>query len=431
MARPDGDGRKRMRVFMEQAFPLCRSITGEGVRATLDLIGTEVDGMSLLRHEVPTGTPVLDWTVPNEWNLNRATLDGPLGRVLSTDDSNLHVVSYSVPTDIELELDELRPFIYTIPEQPDDIPYHTTYYRESWGLCMTQHQYDSLPEGTYRVRIETTLEPGHLSYGEIFIPGMTDDEILLSTHICHPSLANDNLSGIAALTEVARRLAGRANPLRHSVRILFIPGTIGSITWLARNRAVVERIRAGLVIAGAGDRAPATYKRSRRAISRMDLVMSRLVEDQDGVVIDYYPYGYDERQFCSPGFDLPVGRLSRSIHGTYPQYHTSADDLDFVDDETLVSTVELITSAVDAVDGEIRYRSTHPRGEPQLGRRGLYTAVGGGVNSKSAEMALLWLLAYSDGEHSVADIARLSKLPIESLETAAGALVEAELLTVI
>ncbi len=432
MISAGADGRKRMRAFMEEAFPLCRSITGNGVRATLDLIDAELraadDGPSLFRHEVPTGTPVLDWTVPNEWNLNRATLDGPLGRVLTTDDSNLHVVSYSVPTDVELELDDLRPHLFTLPDQPDDVPYRTSYYREAWGLCMTHRQYESLPEGRYRVKIDTTLEPGHLTYGEAVLPGLTDDEILLSTHICHPSLANDNLSGMAALTEVVRRLAARVSPLRHSVRLLFIPGTIGSITWLERNRRTTERIKAGLVLAGAGDRAPATYKRSRQGSGRMDLVMSRLVGDRGGAVIDYYPYGYDERQFCSPGFDLPVGRLSRSMHGTYPEYHTSADDLDFVDDDTLADTVDLVMAAVEAVDSEPRYRNTRPHGEPQLGRRGLYTAVGGAVNSKSTEMGLLWMLAYSDGEHSLNDIAHLSGLPVEDLETATAALVDADLL---
>lgn len=426
------DGRKRMRAFMEQAYPLCRSITGNGVRATLDLIEAElsggVDDPALFRHEVPTGTPVLDWTVPKEWNLVRATLDGPLGRVLTTDDSNLHVVSYSVPVDVELDLDELRPHLFTLPDQPDDIPYRTTYYREAWGLCMTHRGYESLTEGRYRVRIDASLEPGHLSYGEALIPGLTDDEILLSTHTCHPSLANDNLSGMAALTEVARRLSDRATPRRHSVRLLFIPGTIGSITWLERNRKTIKRIKGGLVLAGAGDRAPATYKRSRRNSSRMDLVMSRLVEDRDGSVIDYYPYGYDERQFCSPGFDLPVGRLSRSMHGTYPEYHTSADDLEFVDDDTLADTVDLVMAAVEAIDSEPRYINTRPHGEPQLGRRGLYTAVGGAVNSKSTEMGLLWMLAYSDGEHSVVDVARMSGVPIEDLEAAAAALVDADLL---
>lgn len=432
MISADADGRKRMRAFMEQAYPLCRSITGDGVRATLDLVDAElaasVDGPSLFRHEVPTGTPVLDWTVPNEWNLNRATLDGPLGRVLTTDDTNLHVVSYSIPTDVELELDDLRPHLFTLPDQPDDIPYRTTYYREAWGLCMTHRQYESLPEGRYRVRIDTTLEPGHLTYGEALLPGLTDDEILLSTHICHPSLANDNLSGLAALTEIARRLAARPSPLRHSVRLLFIPGTIGSITWLERNRRTTERIKAGLVLAGAGDRAPATYKRSRRGAGRMDLAMTRLVADRGGSVVDYYPYGYDERQFCSPGFDLPVGRISRSMHGTYPEYHTSADDLDFVDDDTLADTVDLVLAAVEAVDSEPRYVNTRPHGEPQLGRRGLYTAVGGAVNSKSTEMGLLWMLAYSDGEHSLSDIAHLSGLPIEDLEAATAALVDADLL---
>ena len=427
MSSPDGS--KRMRHFMERAFPLCRSITGDDTRATLDLIEGELDGLALMRHEVPSGTPVLDWTVPNEWNLIKATLDGPLGRVLSSDDCNLHVVSYSTPVDVELSLDEQRPHLYTVPDLPDAIPYRTTYYRETWGLCLSETQLESLVDGQYRVRIEATLAPGHLTYAEAILPGSTDREILLTTHICHPSMANDNLSGIAALTEIGRRLSARETPLSHTVRLLFIPGTIGSITWLERNRDAAERVSAGIVLAGAGDRAPATYKRSRRATTRIDLVMSRLVEDQGGDVIDYYPYGYDERQFCSPGFDLPMGRLSRSMHGTYPEYHTSADDLDFVDDDTLANTVELVMAAIDAIDGEPRYRNVAPHGEPQLGRRGLYGSVGGAITTKSSEMAVLWLLAYSDGEHSVPDIAQLSKLPINALQDAAEALVKADLLT--
>jgi aminopeptidase-like protein len=281
------------------------------------------------------------------------------------------------------------------------------------------------------VSIYTRLEPGHLSYGEAVLAGRGDGdgdgEILLSTHICHPSMANDNLSGIAAVTEAVRRLA-RGPALGHGLRILFIPGTIGSITWLARNRDTVDRIRGGLVVAGAGDRALATYKRSRLGVSRMDSVMARLVVAGGGEVIDFYPYGYDERQFCSPGFDLPVGRLSRTLHGTYPEYHTSADDLDFVDDETLADTVGLIVGAVTAFDGEARYLNTSPLGEPQLGRRGLYGSVGGAINSKSDEMAVLWLLAYSDGDHSLADIAAAADLPRDTLETAAEALVAADLL---
>ncbi len=416
----------RMRSFIEAAFPLTRSITGNGVRATLDLIDAELDGIELVRHEVPTGTPVLDWTVPNEWNLNRATLDGPNGRLLDSDDCNLHVVSYSTPISATMPLDELRPHLFSLPDRPQAIPYRTSYYRETWGLCLPHSQLEQLPDGDYEVNIDTTLAPGHLSYGEAVLPGRRQEEILLSTHICHPSMANDNLSGIAALTEVARRLSD--DSFGYTIRLLFIPGTIGSITWLERNRSTVERIRAGVVLAGAGDRGPATYKQSRRGGTRMDLALGALVSDRGGSVIDYYPYGYDERQFCSPGFDLPVGRLSRTLHGTYPEYHTSDDNLDFVDDETLADTVDLVLSAVQAIDRAPRYINALPHGEPQLGKRGLYGAVGGAVNSKSAEMALLWLLAYSDGEHSLPDIARLADLSTDSLETAANALVEADLL---
>ncbi len=434
---------ERMRRFMERAFPLCRSITGDGVRATLDLIAEELapaaealgDRFTWERHEVPSGTAVLDWTVPNEWNLVRATLDGPHGRVLDTDDCNLHVVSYSVPVDVELDLEDLRPHLHSLPDRPDAVPYRTTYYHETWGLCLDQRTLDGLPPGRYRVRIDATLEPGHLSYGEATIVGRGSGdngssgpgEFLVTTHICHPSMANDNLSGIAAVTEAARRLAA-GGPLGHTIRLLFIPGTIGSITWLANNRDAIDRITSGLVVAGSGDRAPATYKRSRRSTARIDSVMARLVAARGGQIVDYYPYGYDERQFCSPGFDLPVGRLSRSLHGTYPEYHTSNDDLDFVDDETLADTAGLIVAAIEAVDREPRFVNTVPHGEPQLGRRGLYGSVGGAITSKSDEMAVLWLLAYSDGERSLDDIAALSGLDRAGLEVTAQSLVDAELL---
>lgn len=435
MGTETGEGTGAMRAFMERAFPLCRSITGDGVRATLDLIEAELADVAtelgprfrFERHEVATGTPVLDWTVPNEWNLVRATLDGPDGRVLDSDDCNLHVVSYSCPIDAEMDLEELRPHLHALPDRPDAIPYRTSYYKETWGLCLSQRTLDGLSPGRYRVVIDASLAPGHLSYAEATLAGRSQDEFLLTTHICHPSMANDNLSGIAAVTEAARRLADRP-PLATTVRMLFIPGTIGSITWLARNPDAVDRITAGLVVAGAGHRAPATYKRSRRGTARIDSVMSRLVEASGGEVIDYYPYGYDERQFCSPGFDLPVGRLSRSIHGTYPEYHTSADDLTFVDDETLGHTASLIVAAIEAFDREPRYRNIAPRGEPQLGRRGLYGTVGGTITSKSDEMAMLWLLAYSDGERSVPDIAAMSGIDVSALQAAATALVAVELL---
>ena len=425
-----------MRRFLERAFPICRSITGDGVRATLDLIADELvpvadalgERYSWERHEVATGTPVLDWTVPKEWNLTRATLHGPDGqRILDSDDCNLHVVSYSTPVDVELDLEELRPRLHALPDRPDAIPYRTSYYNETWGLCLDQQTLDGLMPGRYHVRIDARLEPGHLSYGEAVLAGRSDHEFLLTTHICHPSMANDNLSGIAALTEAARRLASLPQ-LDHSIRLLFIPGTIGSITWLERNRHAVERIAGGLAVAGAGDPAPATYKRSRRGDTRIDSLMSRLVTGAGGEVIDYYPYGYDERQFCSPGFDLPFGRLSRSIHGTYPEYHTSADDLDFVDDTTLDDTASLLVSAVQAFDREPRYVNVAPHGEPQLGRRGLYGSVGGAIGSKSDEMAVLWLLAYSDGDRSLDDIADLAGLERDRLAETARSLVDAELL---
>jgi aminopeptidase-like protein len=421
-------GVRERRELMARLYPLTRSITGDGVRETLRIVGERVP---LEVTEVASGTPVLDWVVPPEWTLRRAFVDGPDGqRIVDVADHNLHVVSYSQPVDTTLTREELLPHLHSLPTQPDLVPYRTSYWNEGWGFCLRHRDVEALPEGDYRVCIDASLGPGSLTYGECVVPGATDDVVLVSVHVCHPSLANDNLSGIAAAVGVHDHWV--TAPRRHTLRVVFLPATIGSITWLANNRASLDRIRAGVVLSGVADPSPPHWKRSRRGGTVVDRAFEHVLAGVDGSqLVDYYPYGYDERQYCSPGFDLPVGRYGRGIHGEYAEYHTSADDLAFVSDDQLTESIALVGAALDAVDANVTYRNLSPEGEPQLGRRGLYRAIGGDIDRRSTEMGLLWVLAYSDGTHDLLDIARLAGLPFASVRAAADALHEADLLAVV
>ncbi|TDD11507.1 DUF4910 domain-containing protein [Nonomuraea deserti] len=411
-----------MHALVARLYPLCRSITGDGVRATLGILGEHLD---LDVHEVPTGTQVLDWTVPKEWNVRDAYIMDPAGhRVVDFRRSNLHVVGYSVPVSATMTLTELRPHLHTLPEQPDLVPYRTGYYAETWGFCLSRRTLDGLGEGPYTVVIDSTLADGHLTYAEHVVRGRTTDEVLISCHTCHPSLANDNLAAIA----VATALASRLGTPRLTYRFVFAPGTIGAITWLARNRDRVSRIRHGLTLACAGDRGTLTYKRSRRGDAGIDRVMAHVLRERPHTITDFSPYGYDERQYCSPGFDLPVGSLTRTPYAGYPEYHTSGDDLGFVSPDSMSDTLEALWSAVEVLEGDGRYLNLSPYGEPQLGRRGLYGSLGGRSDTKQAQMAMLWVLNLSDGAHSLLDVADRSGLPFGVVAEAAGALEAAGLL---
>ena len=395
-------------------FPICRSITGDGLRETLRLVGRDIPlGMV----ETPTGTPVLDWTVPNEWNIRGAWVDGPDGtRVIDFADSNLHVLNYSVPVDAVVSLEELRDHVFTHPDDPDLVPYRTSYYAERWGVCMSRRQLDALEPGDYHVVIDSTLGPGAVTYGETLVAGSTTDEVVLTTYACHPSLANDNLSGVAVLTELARTLAAQTG-LRYTYRFLWSPGTIGALCWLARNRDAVERIRHGLVLSCLGDPGPFTYKRSRRGDAEIDQVAANVLGRHHGSrVLDWFPYGGDERQFCSPGFDLPFGAFSRTQADKFPEYHSSADDLDFVRPDSLGESFAALIDVIDVVETNDTFVNLSPYGEPQLGRRGLYRGVGGG---SSEELALLWVLSLSDGTNSLLDIADRSGLDFTEIRDAA------------
>jgi len=409
-----------------QLYPICRSITGDGVRETLSQLNRIVP---LTIHEVPSGTAVFDWTVPDEWNIRDAWVKNASGqRVIDFQHSNLHVVNYSVPFSGRMSLEELRPHLFTLPDHPDWIPYRTSYYEKNWGFCLSQNQLDALPQGEYEVCIDSSLKPGSLTYGEVFIPGESADEILISCHICHPSLANDNLSGVAIAAHLARHLQFLS--LRFSYRFLFIPATIGSITWLARNEAIVPRIRHGLVLACLGDAGAFTYKRSRRGDAIIDRAAVHILEQQDdNEVIGFSPYGYDERQFCSPGFNLPVGRLSRTPHGCFPEYHTSADNLDFVQPAQLEKSLLTCLQIFQLVENNRYYLNQKPYGEPQLGKYGLYDPIGGATESPVSQMAMLWVLNFSDGKHSLLDIAERAGLKFQEIALAAEALASKGLLS--
>lgn len=411
--------------LMHELYPICRSITGEGVRATLRAVGREIP---LTYHEVPSGTRVFDWEVPHEWNIREAWIRDSSGRIIvDFRNHNLHVMSYSTPVAAQLTLQDLRPHLYTLPDHPDWIPYRTSYYREDWGFCLTHRQLQQLPEDRYDVRIDSTLAPGNLTYAECRIPGETHEEFLVFTHVCHPSLCNDNLSGIALATLTAAELQ-KERP-RLSYRFVFAPGTIGSITWLARNEEQLGRVGHGLVVGLAGDRGPLTYKRSRRGDADIDrigaLVLTRL--DPKSRSIDFSPYGYDERQLCSPGFDLPIGRLTRTPNGEYPEYHSSADDFTLLDRGAFAQSAQALASILALADRNAAYVSLNPKCEPRLGKRGLFRAVGG-MPPREFEHALLWVLNQSDGRRSLLDIAERSGLAFDVLAEAADALLAADLL---
>jgi aminopeptidase-like protein len=415
-----------MHGLIGELYPICRSITGDGVRQTLAKINERV---RLQVTEVPTGTPVLDWTIPREWNIRDAYVKNTSGdRVVDFRAHTLHVVSYSAPVSATMPLAELKKHLHSLPEQPDLIPYRTSYYKESWGFCLADNVLKSLRDGEYEVCVDSTLAPGNLTYGECILRGESDDEVLVSCHVCHPSLADDNLSGIAVAVELARTLADR--PRRLTWRFLFIPGTIGSIAWLARHDGDLERIKHGLVLSCIGDPGAFTYKKSRRGNATIDRAVAHVLRHSGAEhrVIDFFPYGYDERQYCAPGFDLPVGCFMRSQHGTFPEYHTSADNLTFVTPQALEQSFATLWSVGQVIERDRVCVNLSPKGEPQLGKRGLYEGLGGSADRRQYELALLWVLNQSDGSHSLLDIAERAAMPFEIIARAADALTKAGLL---
>ena len=409
---------QEMHDFAAELYPICRSITGNGIRQTLDKIGHRIP---LQTFEVSSGTSVFDWTVPKEWNIKDAYIADQCGRrLVDFHNCNLHVVNYSIPVHTKVSFEELSNHLFTMPEHPEWIPYRTSYYKEDWGFCLSHNQMQSLDHGPeYEVCIDSSLTDGSLSYGECYLPGEITDEILISCHACHPSLANDNLSGVTVATFLAEVLSHL--DLRYSYRFLFVPGTIGAITWLARNQQHVDRIRHGLILTCVGDDGPFHYKKSRRGNAEVDRAAAVVLkhEGEPAEILDFSPYGYDERQYCSPGFNLPMGCLMRSVWGTFPEYHTSADNLEFIRPGRLADSLHVCLSILDVLENNRRYHNLNPYCEPQLGRRNLYSSTGGGHTIGDEINARLWVLNLSDGQHNLLDISERSGMPFSLIRDAA------------
>ena len=403
--------------LMMDLYPICRSITGNGVRTSLNIIQKYID---LDIHEVKSGTRVFDWTIPKEWNISDAYVTNPNGeKVIDFKKSNLHVVSYSVPINKKMDLSELQSHLFTLPDQPESIPYHTSYYNENWGFCLRHTDYLKLEEGQYDVVIDSTLKDGSLTYGEYYIKGSSQEEILISCYICHPSMCNDNLSGIVIATMLAHYL--KNINLKYSIRFLFIPETIGAITWLYFNEKKLSKIKHGLVITCAGDQGISTYKKSRQGDTQIDKIAEYVLEKSElpYSIVDFFPTGSDERQFCSPGFNLPVGSLMRTMYGKFQEYHTSADNLDFIKKDALFDTYQKYVKTIFIIDNNKVYTNQNPKCEPQLGKRGLYREIGAQKITRDVESAIFWILNLSDGKNSLLDIAKRSNINFEVLlETA-------------
>jgi aminopeptidase-like protein len=416
---------REMFALLRRLYPICRSITGAGVRQTLDCLR---DHIPLTVHEVPTGTQLFDWTVPKEWNIRDAWVKNPAGeKVIDFKKCNLHVVGYSVPQRRRLSLSELKLHLHTLPEHPDWIPNRTSYYKETWGFCLSHNTFQRLEDGEYEVCIDSSLDDGHLTYAECALKGAWDDEVLISTHICHPSLCNDNLSGIVLATMLARHLAGTS--LRHTYRFLFIPTTIGSIAWLYRNESHVSKIKHGLVLTCLGDAGGFTYKKTRRGDAHIDRACLHVLErsGRPFQLLEFSPDGGDERQYSSPAFDLPVGVVMRTAYGQFPEYHTSADDLDFVSASALGDSFATLLQIIFVLENDRKYFNRNPKCEPHFGKRGIRLA-GERPFGHSSEQPLLWVLNLSDGQHSLLDIADRAGLAFHYVKQAADVLVNHKLL---
>jgi aminopeptidase-like protein len=417
-----------MMSLLRALFPLPRSLTGNGVRATLQALQQHIP---LDIREVATGTRVFDWDVPREWNIRGATIKALDGRVLvDFAENNLHVVGYSTAVRGTFSREELAGHIHTLPDQPDAIPYRTSYYAENWGFCLPHALWATMQDEAYEVEIDSSLADGTLTYGEFLIPGEADKEILISVHVCHPSLANDNLSGIVVATALARHFLARPKQ-RLGIRFLFLPATIGAITWLAQNEARLDRISHGLVLTCIGDSGPFHYKKTVNG-AVVDIATEHALRHSGHAfeMLEFSPYGYDERQYGSPGIALPVGCLMRAIHGTFPEYHTSLDNCDFVSADALEQSCRLMVDLLDILQTNAIYRRVDGRGEPQLGRRGLYRAIAGQKEAGGAsQMDLLWVLNQCDGNRSLLDIAERAKAPFSRIRKAADLCLNAELIT--
>lgn len=418
---------QRIYSLITELFPITRSLTGEGVRESLQIIKRYLPELKI--ESIPSGEKVLDWEIPKEWNIREAWIKDPDGKiVVNLHDHNLHVMGYSIPVSKKLNLEELKPKLYTLPDQPDDIPYRTTYYQPDWGFCLSHNQFASLKDGIYEVYIDSQIEPGFLNYGELYIQGKTEQEFLLSCYICHPSMANDNLSGVGLLAELAGAVQKKQN--HFSYRFLFIPETIGSIAWLHRNKSRTQQIKLGLVATCLGDPGSFTYKKSRRGNADIDRISEFVLKRSEfqHVIEGFFPFGSDERQYCSPGFNLPVGCLMRSRYSRFKEYHTSADNLEFITPKALGETFSIYQQVIGVAERNFKYNNLKPFGEPALGKRGLYKNERVQADFPDIQLAYLWVLNFSDGNHDLLDITEKSGLSFDVISEAATILEKHDLI---
>ena len=435
--------------LMQELFPICRSITGNGVRKTLKILKKEID---LKIVNVPSGTKVFYWKIPYEWNIKDAYVKNSKGeRVIDFKKSNLHILNYSTPIKKTISNKNLKKHLHTLPEKPNSIPYVTSYYKKNWGFCVAHDTLKSFDEDRYFVHIDSTLKPGSLTYGEFFIKGQTKNEILISTYICHPSLCNDNLSGIVVTTILAKLLS--KTDTYFSYRFLFIPETIGAITWLSKNQKNLSQIKSGLVVTCVGGNGGFTYKKTRDNDSEIDKISIDVLKHtrKKFETRDFFPYGSDERQYSSPGIDLPIGVLMRTQYYEFKEYHTADDNLDsikkFALNDSLIMLLNIILqiekkkpsfnrnqkNETSKLKSEI-YQNLNPYCEPQLGRRKLYRNISKSrlVDKKNSEnmveLSICWVLNFSDGLHSLKEISQKSNLPLKLLRKTAKLLIEKKLL---
>jgi aminopeptidase-like protein len=404
-----------MHGWAKDLFPICRSITGNGLRQTLRYLQRLLPGLDL--HEVPSGTKAFDWTVPDEWNVRDAFLIGPDGqKVIDFRRNNLHVVGYSEPVEATLTLEELQPHLHSLPDLPEAVPYITSYYRRNWGFCLAHRDRLKLKRGRYRVKIDSALGPGSLTYGDLVLEGRERKEVFFSTYVCHPSMANNELSGPVVAAALARWLMGRGDR-RYTYRFVFAPETIGAIVYLSRNLDILKRnVVAGFILSCVGDERAYSIVESRLGDTLADRVARHVLRHQAGTYATYRLWelgGSDERQYGSPGADLPVVCFSRSKAATYPEYHTSLDDLGVISPRGLEDSLTALERCVAALECNRIYRNTCV-GEPQLGKRGLYPALGARDNARVMR-TMMTLLAYADGRHDLLAIAERAERPVEEL----------------
>ena len=417
---------QRMYALAERLYPICRSITGNGLRETLRIIQKEIP---LTLHEVASGTAVFDWVVPREWNIRDAYIINSRGeKIVDFQQNNLHVLNYSTPINARMSLAELRPHLFTLPEMPEWIPHRTSYFNDNWGFCITHRLLEAMPDDDYEVVIDSSLEPGSLTYGEFTIPGESEEQILLFAHCCHPSLANDNLSGIAVVVELARILS--ASSPRFTYRCVFAPAAIGCITWLSQNQSELRKVKLGMVAALLGDSGQLSYKKTLTGDTLIDRASLHVLRHRNMPfrTIEFSPFGYDERQFASPGINLPVGRLTRTPNGAYPEYHTSADNMSLITPSALADSLAAYCAIFALIENNYVYQSNFPYCEPQLGKRGLYRTTGGHGNPEQRQLAILWVLNQANGKHDLLDIAERADLQFETIASVAEELAAAEVI---